>query len=119
MATTRNRKTATAAAAAQTINVEVDKPLSARVDEFMTKHLATPELSWQRNCVALGAGLLASMGLGWLIGEVTGVLMVMALITSGSMVLPVVLFIVALVAAYHYGNVVGNWVYRMTVGALK
>ena len=125
MATTRKAqftKTAAAsAAAAQPVDVqatEVQPTFAARVDEWLTAHLGSRGLSWQRNCIAFGVTLLASMGLGYAIGHAANFMMLGAFM-AGHMVLPWVIFVVALVAAYYLGGIVGRYVYDFMVGMLR
>lgn len=123
MATTRKPKfTETAQAAAQVIDVEsvpvgdADKPLLARIDEWLEQKVGIPHVaSWQRVLSGWVLALAASSGLGYLVIQLAGYMMIGAIAMTGGMFLPIVILCLALVLGYWAGDKVGRFVWRGVV----
>lgn len=123
MATTRKAQpqfTKTAKAAAQAIEPEatpvVEKPLIARIDEWLENKIGLKGVaSWKRVLTGWIVALLGAAGLGYLIGQVAGMLMVGALLTTGSLFLFYAIFALALVLSYWAGGKIGRILYKGVV----
>lgn len=124
MATSRkttytNTKTAAAWAKANAEDIQsettpiVEKPLFARIDEWMEDKVGLRGIaSWKRVITGWVVALLGAAGLGYLIGQVAAMLMVGALLTTGSLFLMYIIFALALVLSYWAGGKVGKYLFR-------